>query len=316
VLATTAGLSHAVCDPQNELRADSIGDHAVRPARTHAKLLPPDNLRSPDDSLAAMPKSTAVRITAQPPLPSQREWERSPMLEPRVGPREPALVSDGGGLAFNPGVLAGEPSALDPQDPAVAALLAGLIAQAKPKRSLLARRAHTAQGGAPQTMLAGWRELARNEREALFGRGQPPALITAAIRRDALRRRWSTTATSAARPLRVVRDGMRASSWRLDPEQELSPTDTLLRLLVTEQSFASGQRADGRVLAPDVYPGDDEIILTIFVTPRPGYQTAARNPETPVRVALTHPVGSRQLIDGALAQFPAPPGSRARATDE
>jgi hypothetical protein len=38
------------------------------------------------------------------------------------------------------------------------------------------------------------------------------------------------------------------------------------------------------------------------VTPRPGYQSGSRNPETPVRIALPHPVEQRRLIDGALAR--------------
>ena len=46
--------------------------------------------------------------------------------------------------------------------------------------------------------------------------------------------------------------------------------------------------------------GSDEIVLTMFVTPRPGFQMRRPNPETPVRVALPSPLGHRQLIDGAL----------------
>ena len=112
--------------------------------------------------------------------------------------------------------------------------------------------------------------------------------------------------SNSARPLRVIRDGIRASSWRVDPEHEPQPEETVLRVLVTEQAFANGQRANGRVLSPDVYADGDELIVRVFVTPRPGYQGGAPNPETPVRIALPHPLGPRRLIDGALAQF-APP---------
>jgi hypothetical protein len=76
----------------------------------------------------------------------------------------------------------------------------------------------------------------------------------------------------------------------------------VLRVLVSEQTFASGQRADGRVQVPDVYVDADLLVLTIFVTPRPGYQSGSRNPETPVRIALPYPVEQRRLIDGALAR--------------
>jgi len=93
---------------------------------------------------------------------------------------------------------------------------------------------------------------------------------------------------------------------RVDPTQEPRPEETVLRVLVTEQTFANGQRANGRVLTPDVYIDEDELILRVFVTPRPGYQGGAPNPETSVRIALPHPLGPRRLIDGALAQFSPP----------
>jgi hypothetical protein len=40
----------------------------------------------------------------------------------------------------------------------------------------------------------------------------------------------------------------------------------------------------------------------------PGFQNNTPNPETPVRIALPHPVGPRRLIDGALTHF-SPPGA-------
>ena len=63
---------------------------------------------------------------------------------------------------------------------------------------------------------------------------------------------------------------------------------------------------DRRVLPPDIFADETELVLTMFVSPRPGFQTGARNPETPVRVELPHAVGSRRLIDGALVTAPAP----------
>ncbi len=74
----------------------------------------------------------------------------------------------------------------------------------------------------------------------------------------------------------------------------------MLRILVTEQSFAGGQRAHDRVLAPDLFVSRDEVVLTIFVTPQPGFNAKSPNPETPVRIALPHPVGARRPVDGAL----------------
>jgi hypothetical protein len=101
------------------------------------------------------------------------------------------------------------------------------------------------------------------------------------------------------RPLRAAREGIRASSWRLDPTHELAPDDNVLRVLVTEQTYSGGQRARGRVLAPDLHVNDEELVLTMFVEPKLGFQARVPNPETPVRVALPHPVGARVLVDGA-----------------
>jgi hypothetical protein len=225
------------------------------------------------------------------------------VLEPRPGPRHPELVSDGGGLPFPLAALSGPPGPLDSEDPAARALLAQLTARAAPKRTF---RAPWRRGGAPPPEppnLDGWRLLARTDAEVLFARGRPPRLLTVAFRQDARRRTWTYVGSSSARPLRATRDGIRASSWRLDPTRETQLDERVLRVLVTELAFASGQRADGRVLAPDIYIDADEIVLTMFVTPRPGYQTSSPNPETPVRIALPHPVGPRRLFDGALVQF-------------
>jgi hypothetical protein len=239
--------------------------------------------------------------TRAPKLPSERDWERAVTLEPRPGPRNPELLSDGAGLPFSPAALVGPPGSLDPTDPAASALLAYLTARAAPKRASRVpwKRGAEPPPGAPPT-LTGWRLLARSDGEVLFGRGRPPELLTVTLRRTGLRRAWAYVASDLGRPLRAMRDGIRASSWRLDPTHEPGPEETVLRVLVTEQTFATGQRADGRLLTPDIYVDENELVLTMFVTPRPGYQSGAPNPETPAHIALPHPVGARRLLDGAL----------------
>jgi hypothetical protein len=223
------------------------------------------------------------------------------------------MISDGGGLPFPTSALEAAPAPLDPQDPAAAALIAHLAKRAGAKAPSRPRwRRHAApepQAAQEQPSipgLDGWRLLARTDDEALFGRGLPPQLLTVAFRHDGGRWGWTFAGSSAARPLRATRDGIRASSWRLDPRFEPSPDDDVLRLLLTEQTFSGGQRADSRVLAPDVYIDDNELVLTMFVTPRPGFQWGSNNPETPVRVALGEPVGLRRLIDGALVRWVPP----------
>jgi hypothetical protein len=236
--------------------------------------------------------------------PSERDWERAAVLEPCPGPRHPELISDGGGLPFPPEVLTARPDPLDADDPAAAALLAHLTARAGPKRTPRIRWMRDTEPPPPPGSLDGWRQLARSDDEVLFALGLPPRMLTAALRRTGLRRTWTFLGSSAARPLRVTRDGIRASSWRLDPTHEPAPDETMLRLLVTEQAYASGQRAHGRILPPEIYADADELVLTVFVTPPRGFQNGTPNPETPVRVALPDPVGARTLIDGALPPFP------------
>jgi hypothetical protein len=232
-----------------------------------------------------------------PKLPSELEWERAELLEPHPVARHPELIGDGAAMPFPTAALMGPAQPLDPQDPATGALLEYLSARAAPKRA-----SRPWQRGEPPlpASLDGWRVLVRSDAEVLFARGVPPQMLTVTFRRSAIRRSWSCAAARMAASLRAMRDGIRASSWRLDPTREPGPEERVLRVLVTEQAFASGQRADGRVLVPDAYMDADEVVLRMFVAPRPGYQTAMGNPETPVRIALAEPLGERRLLDGAL----------------
>jgi hypothetical protein len=231
-------------------------------------------------------------------MPTERHWERSAVLEPRYAPRVPKLISDAGGLAFPPSALDAPCEPLDPRDPAVEMLAAQLEGRAG--SSPLRKSEQQVQRRPSSSTLDGWRLIARTGEEALFGRGMPPDLVMVAVRKDARRGTWSRADRTAGRPLRTTRDGIRASSWRLDPTHELEADDTVLRILVMEQTYAGGKRADGRVLDPDLYEDEHELILTMFVTPLEGFRLRSPNPETPVRVALPHRVGSRELIDGAV----------------
>jgi hypothetical protein len=217
--------------------------------------------------------------------PTERDWQRSTLLEPRLSTYEPELISDGSGLAFPPDALNDVPGSLELDDPAVTALVAQLARQ----KSATADRS-----------LDRWRLLARTEDRALFGRGQPPKLVTVSVRLEGRRRGWRADSTSAGRPLRASRDGIRASGWRLDPDQQLTTADTVLRILVTEQTWSSATRADDRLLAPDLHLAADELVLRVYITPRGGFQTRVPNPETPARIQLPEPVGPRLLIDGAM----------------
>jgi hypothetical protein len=203
------------------------------------------------------------------------------------------MLSDGVGIPFSRAALSDPPGQLNPEDPEVAVLLERI------------------PGQDPES-LKDWRLLARNDNEVLFGRGQPPHLVTVAVRQEGRHQRWTYVASNLVDTLRAARDGIRASSWRLDPEHVPRPDDTVLRVLVTEQTFASGQKADSRVLPPDIHLDAERLVLTVFVTPRRGYQTGSRAPEAPIRVVLPEPLGLRNVIDGAVAELA--PGAQALDT--
>jgi hypothetical protein len=222
-------------------------------------------------------------------FPSERNWESSVVLEPRLVPYEPELVSDGAGLPFAPAAIDAPAGQLDPADPPVGAFAAQLSRQ-KP----------AADGSLPR--LEEWRILARAEGEVLFGRGLPPRMITVAMKQEGRRRTWNSVAVTRFDALRRTRDGVRASSWELDPTQEITPEDTIIRILVTEQTRSGGELAHKRLLAPDLHDGDDELVVTMFVRPRPGVQMPSGTLETPVRVQLPSPIGERLLVDGAIYQ--------------
>jgi hypothetical protein len=222
-------------------------------------------------------------------FPTERDWKSSLVLEPRLVPYQPELVSDGAGLPFAPSALNAPAGQLDPVDPPVGAFAAQLSRQ-KP----------AADGSLPR--LEEWRILARDEDEVLFGRGLPPRMITVAMRRDGRRDSWSSVAVTQFKTLRRTRDGVRASSWELDPNQQLTPEDTIIRMLVTEQTRSGGELAHKRLLAPDLHDGHEEVVVAMFVTPRPGVGLPSGTLKTPVRVRLPSPVGERRLVDGALYQ--------------
>ena len=222
-------------------------------------------------------------------FPSERDWERSVLLEPLVAPYEPDLISDGAGLPFPPAALGLPAGLLDTDDPPVAAFAAQLSRQ-KP----------APDGTVPH--IREWRILTRTADDVLFARGMPPRMVTVALRREGRRNDWNSIAVTRAGALRTTRDGIRASSWQLDEKHPPGPGDTVIRMLVTEQTRSGGALADKRMLAPDLHFGAEEVLVTMFVTPKVGVQAPITSPvpATPVRLQLPSPLGERMLVDGAL----------------
>ena len=236
--------------------------------------------------------------------PPPEAWAHAPTLIAQASTPEPGLISDGGGLPFSPDRPFEPFAPLDPREPPVAALLVQVDRgrrQAQPTRLLRPKpKPPPIETG---EKLTGWRVLARAEDEVLYGRGRPPQLLTVAVRRSRLGR-WVPLGASNSRPLRAIRDGVRASSWRLDPTFALSPELTALHILVTEQTMASGTPVEDRLLAPDLHLGDERVVLRVYVKPLEGYIGRTSRHETPVIVALPEPLGRRLVVDGALYQPP------------
>lgn len=215
------------------------------------------------------------------------------------------MVGDGGGLPFETEATMMPFEPLDPSEPPVAALLTQID---RSRRLAMPQRLMRPRAMPPaltiEQKLAGWRVLASTDSEILYGRGRPPRLLTVSVARNRLGR-WSSMGVSNSRPLRVTRDGIRASSWRLDPDFELTPETRELRILLTEQTMASGKLADDRLLTPEIYLNESELMLRMYVRPIEGYVGRAQKWETPVIIELPEPVRSRRVVDGALYEPPA-----------
>ena len=239
-----------------------------------------------------------------PDPPAAEVWETARRLTPAAVPREPELISDGGGLPFSPAAAFSPAEPLDPSDPKVVALLTQIdIGRrlAQPQRLLRPRAKPAPMDTADK--LAGWRELASEDGEVVFGRGRPPRLLTVTVGRT--RGKWAPLGASNSRPLRASRDGIRASSWRLDPTFEITNEQTELRILVTEQTLATGTRVADRLLTPEIYTNASEVLVRLYIEPLEGYVGRTSRHETPVIVELPEPLADREVVDGALYEPPA-----------
>jgi hypothetical protein len=147
---------------------------------------------------------------------------------------------------------------------------------------------------------SGWRKLAADSNFILVGSGMPPRLVTVTFERAADATAWSYWNSAEGGGVAAWRDGVEASSWRVDPLEPPLPTSSRLRALVTERACASGQSAAGRVRVPELYIDERELVLTFYVTPLEGSQECPGNPETAVIVELGQAVDGRFVRDGSV----------------
>jgi hypothetical protein len=92
------------------------------------------------------------------------------------------------------------------------------------------------------------------------------------------------------------------AAWRL--AHPVSADATIVDLLITEGACASGKTPEGRVLDPLVTYSATAISIAIEVTPLAGPETCQSNPDYPLTVRLTEPVGNRDLVGGTLPSRP------------
>ena len=83
-----------------------------------------------------------------------------------------------------------------------------------------------------------------------------------------------------------------------------SPPDPLsqeLRLLVTEQTCNGGDDAAERIEVVSLDETDSRVSLVLGVRPQGGINACPSNPATPLTVALSEPLGDREVVDASLA---------------
>ena len=89
-----------------------------------------------------------------------------------------------------------------------------------------------------------------------------------------------------------------ATWWVATDTIPLAPETTVIKGVLMETACASGQSPDGRVNEPVIDYGTDAVTVTFTVTPLAGTQDCPSNPEFPVEITLTEPLGARAVLDG------------------
>lgn len=94
-----------------------------------------------------------------------------------------------------------------------------------------------------------------------------------------------------------------AATWELANAKQVNSESTTLELSVTRAECGSGQT--GELLEPVVSMGPRAIVIRVDAAPIEGAHSCQGNDAVPVKVALTEPVGDRDLIDAACLLGPA-----------
>lgn len=111
---------------------------------------------------------------------------------------------------------------------------------------------------------------------------------------------WSGSRSGGTCPLHYLTpEGLNAVDWRLDRGSPPDASTTSLAILVTERECVSGQALGDRLRGPQVVMTEDAVRLAFAAEPPPGDAfDCPSNPETPVTVELSEPLGEREVIEG------------------
>lgn len=88
--------------------------------------------------------------------------------------------------------------------------------------------------------------------------------------------------------------------WEPAPGVEITPASETIPIVVMERACSGGDTAAGRIQHPDVESRADAVVVTVRITPKPGFQNCPGNPPTCYNLDLTEPVGSRPLLMGGF----------------
>jgi hypothetical protein len=163
---------------------------------------------------------------------------------------------------------------------------------------------HDASNVATGWPASGWRLVGASDDRATFLARAATTWWIATFARDGID--WTFFEGGNCDLQVVLPDGIGFASWRIDPANAPKPGDTTLHLLGTELACANGRPPLGRVRAPIVLPAADAVTIALLVRTIPGGADCPGNPEFPIDVGLSEPLGSRTLFDGSTT----PPSSR------
>lgn len=194
----------------------------------------------------------------------------------------------GEGHPFAPSLLS-EPARAEEGDDQLAAALRDLLASGNLDAEFL-----------PES---GWLLAGVDDTHASFigQTGGDPPFVEAEFERHG--DEWTVVGWGQCRP-QIWLEGSNASTWTFDPAMgSPGPADRDFVALVTEAACASGQSSNGRVKAPLVVYGPDEVIIAFPVEPLGGAQECPTHPPSRVRVTLDEPIGDRALLDGGVFPY-------------